>query len=233
MGGEAALEALLAERAAAGEDGEPLSLERLLAIFPFPLDGFQKRSVEALLEGKSVVVCAPTGAARVAGGRATAGRWDGVVVENSAAHACDMRCSVLLASIGWLPCCGFESLQREWAGTVAYTALRPRTAGAGKTAIAEAAAAAALARGQRVIYTTPLKALSNQKLFEMRKRFGHSRCGLQTGDASLNTEADIVVMTTEILRNIMYRTAEAAEPSATGAAASELLPCLRPWCCVR
>ena len=42
----------------------------------------------------------------------------------------------------------------------------------------------------------------------MRARFGHNRCGLQTGDTSLNTEADIVIMTTEILRNIMYRTAE-------------------------
>jgi superfamily II RNA helicase len=78
-------------------------------------------------------------------------------------------------------------------------------AGAGKTAIAEAAAAAALARGQRVIYTTPLKALSNQKLVEKAARFGSSRVGLQTGDTSLNTDADIVVMTTEILRNIMYR----------------------------
>lgn len=39
----------------------------------------------------------------------------------------------------------------------------------------------------------------------MRARFGHSRCGLQTGDTSLNTDADIVIMTTEILRNIMYR----------------------------
>jgi hypothetical protein len=56
-----------------------------------------------------------------------------------------------------------------------------------------------------VIYTTPLKALSNQKLAETAARFGSSRCGLQTGDTSLNTEADIVVMTTEILRNIMYR----------------------------
>jgi hypothetical protein len=49
-------------------------------------------------------------------------------------------------------------------------------AGAGKTAIAEAAAAAVLARGQRVIYTTPLKALSNQKLYETRARFGAQRC---------------------------------------------------------
>ena len=61
--------------------------------------------------------------------------------------------------------------------------------GAGKTAIAEAAAVAVLARGQRVIYTTPLKALSNQKLHEMRARFGVERVGLQTGDGSLNIGA--------------------------------------------
>ena len=61
--------------------------------------------------------------------------------------------------------------------------------GAGKTAIAEAAAVAVLARGQRVIYTTPLKALSNQKLREMRERFGPERVGLQTGDGSLNIGA--------------------------------------------
>jgi superfamily II RNA helicase len=48
----------------------------------------------------------------------------------------------------------------------------------------------------------------------MRRRFGHARCGLQTGDTSLNTEADIVIMTTEILRNIMYRTAEISDESA-------------------
>ncbi len=60
-------------------------------------------------------------------------------------------------------------------------------------------------RGQQVIYTTPLKALSNQKLSELRDRFGHETVGLQTGDASLNMDAQIVVMTTEILRNIMYR----------------------------
>ncbi len=68
------------------------------------------------------------------------------------------------------------------------------------------------ARGQRVIYTTPLKALSNQKLYEMRLRFGSARVGLQTGDATLNADRDIVVMTTEILRNIMYRT----EPGTNG-----------------
>ncbi|KAL3144002.1 hypothetical protein ABBQ32_003810 [Trebouxia sp. C0010 RCD-2024] len=87
--------------------------------------------------------------------------------------------------------------------------------GAGKTAIAEAAAVAVLSRGQRVIYTTPLKALSNQKLFEMRERFGTERVGLSTGDASIQTDSAIMVMTTEILRNIMYRTEEEAEDSST------------------
>lgn len=71
-----------------------------------------------------------------------------------------------------------------------------------------------LCRGQRVIYTTPLKALSNQKLYEMRQRFGSDTVGLQTGDASLNVDSSIVVMTTEVLRNIMYR----IDASATGAA---------------
>ncbi len=68
-----------------------------------------------------------------------------------------------------------------------------------------------VSRGQRVIYTTPLKALSNQKLYEMRLRFGSDRVGLQTGDATLNVDRDIVVMTTEILRNIMYRTEPGTE----------------------
>ncbi len=66
--------------------------------------------------------------------------------------------------------------------------------------------ACSVCRGQRVIYTTPLKALSNQKLYEMRQRFGSDMVGLQTGDASLNLDSSIVVMTTEVLRNIMYRT---------------------------
>ncbi|KAG1676505.1 hypothetical protein FOA52_000048 [Chlamydomonas sp. UWO 241] len=137
VNGEPALEEFLLEK------GADLSVERVCRLFAFPLDAFQKKAIGHMGDGKSVVVCAPTGA--------------------------------------------------------------------GKTAIAEAAAAVSLARGQRVIYTTPLKALSNQKLQELRTRFGPARCGLQTGDSSLNTDADIVVMTTEILRNIMYRTAEVGE----------------------
>jgi superfamily II RNA helicase len=91
--------------------------------------------------------------------------------------------------------------------------------GAGKTAIAAAAALGTLARGQRVIYTTPLKALSNQKLAEFKAVFGAGRVGLQTGDATLNAEGDIVVMTTEVLRNILYRADPEAEAAAAAAAA--------------
>ena len=92
--------------------------------------------------------------------------------------------------------------------------------GAGKTAIAVAAALGALAAGKRVVYTTPLKALSNQKLGEFRAAFGADRVGLQTGDATLNAEGDIVVMTTEVLRNILFRADPAAEAEAAEAAAA-------------
>ena len=69
-----------------------------------------------------------------------------------------------------------------------------------------------------------LQALSNQKLLEMRERFGHMRCGLQTGDTSLNADADIVIMTTEILRNIMYRTAEVEDAVQVATAGGQVGP---------
>lgn len=78
--------------------------------------------------------------------------------------------------------------------------------GSGKTLIGEYAIYRALARGRRVFYTTPLKALSNQKLRDFRERFGADRVGLLTGDASINREAPILVMTTEIFRNMLYGT---------------------------
>ena len=78
--------------------------------------------------------------------------------------------------------------------------------GSGKTLIGEYAIYRALARGKRVFYTTPLKALSNQKLRDFRDRFGADRVGLLTGDASVNRDAPILVMTTEIFRNMLYGT---------------------------
>nr|PNR55603.1 hypothetical protein PHYPA_006500 [Physcomitrium patens] len=75
----------------------------------------------------------------------------------------------------------------------------------GKTLVAEAAAAATIARGKRLFYTTPLKALSNQKLRDFRELFGEENVGLVTGDAAVNREAPILIMTTEILRNMLYQ----------------------------
>ena len=76
--------------------------------------------------------------------------------------------------------------------------------GAGKTLIAEFAIHAALAAGRRLAYTTPLKALSNQKFADFTRAFGADAVGILTGDVKVNPHAPIVVMTTEILRNALY-----------------------------
>lgn len=78
--------------------------------------------------------------------------------------------------------------------------------GSGKTLIGEYAIHRALARGRRVLYTTPLKALSNQKLRDFREVFGSDNVGLLTGDVSINRDAPVLVMTTEIFRNMLYGT---------------------------
>ena len=108
------------------------------SLFPFPLDDFQLEAIQHLENGKSVVVCAPTGS--------------------------------------------------------------------GKTVIAEYAVEMALMSNSRCFYTTPLKALSNQKLYDLRKKYGEDRVGLLTGDISVNRDASIVVMTTEVFRNMLYGT---------------------------
>ena len=78
--------------------------------------------------------------------------------------------------------------------------------GAGKTCIAEHAIHRALEENTRVFYTTPLKALSNQKFYDFGKKYGEANVGLLTGDTSINREAPIVVMTTEVYRNMLYNT---------------------------
>lgn len=107
-------------------------------LFPFALDNFQLEAIRHVREGKSVVVCAPTGS--------------------------------------------------------------------GKTVIAEYAVEMALIKNKRCFYTTPLKALSNQKLYDFRQKFGDEKVGLLTGDLSINRDAPIVVMTTEVFRNMLYGT---------------------------
>ena len=74
---------------------------------------------------------------------------------------------------------------------------------AGKTVVAQYAIATSLKRGQRVVYTSPIKALSNQKYRELAGAFDD--VGLMTGDCNVNTDAAVLVMTTEILRNMLYR----------------------------
>jgi ATP-dependent RNA helicase HelY len=76
--------------------------------------------------------------------------------------------------------------------------------GAGKTVVGEFAAHLALKLGKKCFYTTPIKALSNQKYSEFVAMFGEDRVGLLTGDTSINGEADVLVMTTEVLRNMLY-----------------------------
>jgi len=76
--------------------------------------------------------------------------------------------------------------------------------GSGKTVVGEFAIALALAAGRKCFYTTPIKALSNQKFHDLVARYGPERIGLLTGDNSVNSEAPIVVMTTEVLRNMLY-----------------------------
>jgi ATP-dependent RNA helicase HelY len=75
--------------------------------------------------------------------------------------------------------------------------------GSGKTLIATYAIERQLDAHQRAFYTTPLKALSNQKYHELVRLFGESRVGLLTGDTSINRDAEVVVMTTEVLRNML------------------------------
>ncbi|MGH2729319.1 MAG: DEAD/DEAH box helicase [Actinomycetota bacterium] len=81
--------------------------------------------------------------------------------------------------------------------------------GAGKTVVGEFAAWLALRRGGKTFYTTPIKALSNQKYGDFVEMHGASNVGLLTGDNSLNGAAPIVVMTTEVLRNMIYEDARA------------------------
>src|SRR5580700_7062094 len=76
--------------------------------------------------------------------------------------------------------------------------------GSGKTVVGEFAVHLALAQGRKCFYTTPIKALSNQKYTDLVRRYDHDTVGLLTGDNSINGDAPVVVMTTEVLRNMLY-----------------------------
>ena len=76
--------------------------------------------------------------------------------------------------------------------------------GSGKTIVGEFAVHLAREQGRKCFYTTPIKALSNQKYADLVARYGGDKVGLLTGDNTVNGEAPIVVMTTEVLRNMLY-----------------------------
>src|SRR5579864_5707716 len=84
--------------------------------------------------------------------------------------------------------------------------------GSGKTVIGEYAVHLALAQGRKCFYTTPIKALSNQKYADLVRRYDNRTVGLLTGDNAINGDAPVVVMTTEVLRNMIY----AASPTLVG-----------------
>ncbi|WP_052667519.1 DEAD/DEAH box helicase [Nitriliruptor alkaliphilus] len=83
--------------------------------------------------------------------------------------------------------------------------------GAGKTVVGEFACHEALRTGGRAFYTTPIKALSNQKHRDLTQVYGEANVGLLTGDRSVNGDAPVVVMTTEVLRNMIYEASPALD----------------------
>src|SRR6478609_2432497 len=111
-------------------------LRDFAGLYDFPLDDFQYRGCEAIEEGRSVLVAAPTGS--------------------------------------------------------------------GKTIVGEFAVHLALETGRKCFFTTPIKALSNQKYADLVARYGADKVGLLTGDNVINGDAPVVVMTTEVLRNMLY-----------------------------
>ena len=116
-------------------------------------------------------------------------------LERSELGAFSSRCSFELDEFQLAGCRVLES---------GHSVLVAAPTGAGKTVVGEFAVHLALARGQKVFYTAPIKALSNQKHGELARSLGAERVGLLTGDTSLRPDADVVVMTTEVLRNMLY-----------------------------
>ena len=98
---------------------------------------------------------------------------------------------------------------RRWNAATACWCAPPT--GAGKTVVGEFAVHLALAAGRKCFYTTPIKALSNQKHSDLVRRYGPERIGLLTGDQSVNGDAPVVVMTTEVLRNMLYAMSDALQ----------------------
>jgi superfamily II RNA helicase len=89
--------------------------------------------------------------------------------------------------------------------------------GSGKTFVGEYQIAKSLARGGRIFYTTPIKSLTNQKFHDLKKLFPEASVGIMTGDIKFRPDAQIIVMTTEILRNLLFKRGTATEKIGIGA----------------
>jgi hypothetical protein len=83
--------------------------------------------------------------------------------------------------------------------------------GSGKTLVGEYQIYHSLKKGKRIFYTTPIKSLSNQKFYDLKHMFKDNSVGILTGDIKFNPNADIIVMTTEILRNLLYKKGSVTE----------------------
>jgi ATP-dependent RNA helicase HelY len=116
--------------------------------------------------------------------------------------------------VGTLPF-GLDAFQREACEALedGHGVLVCAPTGAGKTVVGEFAVHLALAQGLKCFYTTPIKALSNQKYADLVERHGADAVGLLTGDSTVNPGAQVVVMTTEVLRNMIYAEGSLAGPS--------------------
>ncbi|MEX0667198.1 MAG: DEAD/DEAH box helicase, partial [Acidimicrobiia bacterium] len=99
-----------------------------------------------------------------------------------------------------------DDFQREAIEAIArgHSVVVTAPTGAGKTLVAEGAVHLALRENRRAFYTTPIKALSNQKFGDFAAIYGPDQVGLLTGDNVINGDAPVVVMTTEVLRNMIY-----------------------------
>ena len=103
-----------------------------------------------------------------------------------------------------------EAMEKLDAGKGGVLVSAPTSSG--KTVVAEYAIFRALREGHKVVYTTPLKALSNQKYHDFVREYGDATVGLVTGENTINDDAPVVVMTTEILRNLIYEDLERLDP---------------------
>lgn len=107
----------------------------------------------------------------------------------------------------------FQNQAIEWIDKD-HSLLISAPTGSGKTLIAEKAVEKALSQGKSVIYTAPIKALSNQKFRDFQQRFGEEKVGILTGDVAINAGAPLLIMTTEIYRNSLFENSDRIKKTA-------------------